>query len=232
MAKEVRKPARVKAAEKATDHEPSDQSTAANAERGPEAVAEEEAAEQRAENIAANAPKIPGFDAKHLAGQIGDALLDQYKHARHTKPWDQLEEFEQKRLIELCRSTGMEIVIGAATAIAGKGFKNAPLRLDKVTLDDEAKIALAGPLTDEALLLINHNRGKLVLLVFADAGEFAGEMLSKAEPNQRDMLADSGEPDGEEGLEEEHDRETGELPPKPPVAEPPATEPAPAARAS
>ena len=150
------------------------------------------------------------------------------------KPWDQLDEFEQKRLISLCYETARGAVINAAVAISSKGFKSAPMVLDQATLKDGVKITLsASNMEDDAFLALKNNQGRLVQLVFADASDFAGEMLAQPTPNQPDLLkgAASEDPEKADGDEaEEHvDPETGEITDTPPpaaVTDPPAEAPA------
>ncbi|HRE42769.1 MAG TPA: hypothetical protein PKY87_02235 [Terricaulis sp.] len=160
--------------------------------------------------------KLPNLDAKHLAGQIGDFLLDQVKHARHMKPWNQLKEYEQRQLINAAGDLGREIVTAAVQSIAGKGFESIDATLETFTGKggSELSFKLNAPLSAANMVKLA-NKGQIVQLVFADAATFMGAMNAKPEPDQPDMI---GEPEDEAEAEddagdddEEIDAETGEI---------------------
>lgn len=176
--------------------------------------------------------EIPGFDAKHLTGQLTDFLVEQVKHGHRMKAWDQRDEADQRRMIDYCQRTAKGLVIAAAQSIAGKGFQSAPMVLDQATLKDGVKITLScGNMEDAAFLALKNNQGRLVQLVFADAEDFAGEPLSKPSPNQPDMLADDPGDEEEDDPENEDDAdeidpETDEIKPATPPAGDPPEQPA------
>lgn len=150
---------------------------------------------------------IPGFDAKHLAGQLGDFILDEMKQARHVKPWDKLSEHEQRALIDRAYTRARGVVLQAAHTIAARGFKSMPLRVETWTVKDELEVVLAGIADEAGVLSLIRNKGALVQLVFCDAEDFADKMVSKPQPDQPALLDDEASDEDVDAI----DPETGEI---------------------
>lgn len=184
-----------------------------------QARADKERTEQPTTGEVYKAAKI---DPTKIRGELGDFIVSRMKAATHLKAWEQMSEEEQREQIEQALFWADTIIAGTAQAMMTRGLPSRPVKLGKFSgavgestievkatmiLDKEVGDRISGGVTD-------------AVMVFASLEAYqGGEMETRPAPDQTDLMA------GGDADEEEHDKETGEIPPPVEPPEPPAPQP-------
>jgi DNA-binding protein YbaB len=108
-----------------------------------------------------------------LAGDIRDQILNQIK--RQQKPWQQMLNYEQAVLADQIYKISKESVAGALKIILNVPFAHVDVRIDKIAVDKEIKVALSAPLTGGTLAKIGDALHLEACLILASAAEFQGQ---------------------------------------------------------
>lgn len=115
-----------------------------------------------------------------LRGDVRDEILREFKHM--PKPWQQMTEDEQQRLIDRASDIADALVRKAVDLVAGRGLPSLPIEVGKITIDGAACKGTFECFTDdESLLRIRHLQGSRAVFVLATIDAFKGEQ-TKPEP--------------------------------------------------
>lgn len=145
-------------------------------------------------NGAAKAPETQEqFDSETLRGDVRDAVLSEFKLM--PKPWQQMNEEEQGRIITRAIDIADKVVTGAVDLVAARGLAAMPISVGKFTVDgSEIKGTYTAFADDEALLRIRHLAERRAMFVMADPAEYQGER----KPAEPEVVGDLAMPkDGE-----------------------------------
>jgi hypothetical protein len=146
--------------------------------------------------------------AESLKGDIRDALLTEIKQLK--KPWEQMAEYEQERVIHRCRDIAGKLVHETVRITAARGFINMPVQLGKFTVEAEKGISCSFNMarSPENLLALGERIGSIVLIVPVDVHDFMGER----KPAEADVVGDlrmpkNGQPTSGPGAPSDPDAE-------------------------
>lgn len=115
-----------------------------------------------------------------LVDNIRDLVLDEFKHMG--KPWQQMNEDEQVRVINRAADIGDHLVRKAVDLIAARGLPALPIEVGKITVEGaECKGTFECYADDENLLRIRHLQGSRAMFVLASPDAFNGK-TEKPEP--------------------------------------------------
>jgi hypothetical protein len=118
-----------------------------------------------------------------LAGDIRDQILNQIM--RQQKPWGKMLNYEQAVLADQIYKISKEAVAGALKIILNVPFQHVDVRIDKIAVDKEIKLALSTPLTGGALAKLGDALHLEACLILASAAEFQGQRQAPAlDPDQ------------------------------------------------
>lgn len=133
------------------------------------------------------APDAPEkFDDKTLRGDIRDAILSEFKTVQ--KPWQQMTEWEQGRLIHRARDIADKLVRQSVDIIASNGLPSLPIKVGKFTVDGSAiKGTFEAYAEDEALLRIRKLSGTRAMFVLASPDAYQGERKEAETDNVGDL---------------------------------------------
>lgn len=162
------------------------------------------------------------LQAETLTGDIRDMVLTEFKH--QPKPWQQMNEEEQQRLIDRAEDIAGQLVQRAVNIIAERGLPSLPITVGKFTVDaGELKGVFEAYASDDNLLRIRHLAGQRAMFVLASPDAYEGEK-APAEPENVGDLAipktGKGAPSDPEALKKVG-RGNGK---KPPAADLPAAD--------
>lgn len=125
------------------------------------------------------------LQADTLAGDIRDGVLDLLRGME--KPWTKLAEHEQRNRIYAATNLARRAVRGSVKLVAERGLDAIEVAVGPTTLDEDIKIKVVAPRTeDAATAIVKHGRGTAVLC-FTSAGAFFGE--------RAEALADLDQPE-------------------------------------
>ena len=138
-----------------------------------------------------------------LAGDIRDQILNQIR--RQQKPWGKMLNYEQAVLADQIYKISKESVAGALKIILNVPFAHVDVRIDKIAVDKEIKVALSVPLAGGTLSKLGDALHLNACLILASAAEFQGQRQAPAlDPDQPGLQLE------ETAAEHDHDHE-GEL---------------------
>jgi hypothetical protein len=141
-----------------------------------------------------------------LAGDIRDKILNQIR--RQQKPWSTMLNYEQAVLADQIYKISKESVAGALRIILDVPFQHVDVRIDKIAVDKEIKVALSAPLSGGALSKLGDALHLEACLILASAAEFQGQRQAPAlDPDQPGLQLEEAPADHEHA---DHDHE-GEL---------------------
>jgi hypothetical protein len=141
--------------------------------------------ESGATDEAQGQPDMSGIlgNPETLAGDIRDQILNQIK--RQQKPWGKMLNYEQAVLADQIYKISKESVAGALKIILNVPFAHVDVRIDKIAVDKEIKVALSAPLTGGALSKLGDALHLEACLILASAAEFQGQRQAPAlDPDQ------------------------------------------------
>ncbi len=139
----------------------------------------------------AQAP-TPEFNTETLRGDIRDAVLSEFKLM--PKPWQQMTEDEQERMITRATDISGKVVRGAVDLIAARGLPALPISIAKFTVEGaEIKGTYTAFADDENLLRIRHLAERRAMFVMASPDEYEGER----KPAETEVVGDLAMPKGE-----------------------------------
>lgn len=122
-----------------------------------------------------------------LRGDVRDAVLTEFKQV--PKPWQQMTEDEQDRLIHRANDIAGTVVRRAVDLVAARGLPALAIEVGKITIDGgDCKGAFECYADDENLLRIRHLQGKRAMFVMASPDQYFGES-KPAEPDNVGDLA-------------------------------------------
>ena len=126
--------------------------------------------------------------AETLRGDIRDALLTELKVGE--KPWQQMNETEQERVIRRAETLASDLVNRVVTIVAHEGHPHLIGKVNKFTVKDGLKIefGVAG-LADNIVKLAQHSGDGAVLVLIAPA-KYQGHR----KPAEPDVIGDLGIP--------------------------------------
>ena len=131
----------------------------------------------------------PTFDTETLRGDIRDAILTEFKQL--PKPWQQMNEDEQERVITRATDIAGKVVVGAVDLVAARGLPALPISIAKFEVDGaELKGRYTAYATDENLLRIRHLADRRAMFVMADPEEYLGEK----KPAETEVVGDLAMP--------------------------------------
>jgi hypothetical protein len=118
-----------------------------------------------------------------LAGDIRDQILNQIR--RQEKPWAKMLNYEQAVLADQIYKISKESVAGALKIILNVPFAHVDVRIDKIAVDKEIKVALSVPLAGGTLSKLGDALHLNACLILASAAEFQGQRQAPAlDPDQ------------------------------------------------
>lgn len=134
----------------------------------------------------------PTFTTDTLRGDIRDAVLSEFKLM--PKPWQQMNEDEQERMITRATDIAQKVVAGAVDLIAARGLPAMPISVAKFTVDgSEIKGTYTAFADDENLLRIRHLAEQRAMFVMASPDAYFGER----KPAETEVVGDLAMPKGE-----------------------------------
>lgn len=157
-------------------------------ELSPNSDAREDAISQRCDDLNAMAD-VRDIAAESLAGDLRDAMLEQFKH--RPKPYSQLTAIEQRDVNAALELSAKTFARKAVNLIAAADRPSVRAKMKKQANDGSKivvtlEVAGAG---DEVVLALHHALGKDVLIVTADASDFSGQRRGPdVEEDQGDLL--------------------------------------------
>lgn len=162
-----------------------------------------------------------------LSGDIRDAVLTEFKMM--PKPWQQMNEEEQERIITRAEDIGKNLVAQAVSLIAARGLPVLPITVGKFTVDaGEIKGTFGSYASDDNLIRVRHLADRRALFVLADPAEYDGER-APAEPDNVGDLAlpksGPGAPSDPAAMEQLGRGKAGAKPPKSDLARPSTANP-------
>lgn len=131
----------------------------------------------------------PAFATETLRGDIRDMVLSEFKLL--PKPWQQMTEDEQERLITRATDIAATVVSGAVDLIAARGLPAMPISVAKFTVDgSELKGTYTAFADDENLLRIRHLAERRAMFVMASPEDYLGER----KPAETEVVGDLAMP--------------------------------------
>jgi hypothetical protein len=128
-----------------------------------------------------------------LRGDVRDEVLREFKGLQ--KPWAQMNESEQERLIHRAQDIAYRLVKASVEIVAHGGVAHLTSRVEQFTVKpDGIKITLTVGATTENMITLAKNCGPCVLAL-VDPSKYTGER-KKAEPEVVGDLAMPKEPAG------------------------------------
>lgn len=116
----------------------------------------------------------PTLAADTLTDDIRDAVLAEFKLM--PKPWQQMTEDEQHRIIDRASDIGANLVIKAIDLIAARGLPSLPIKVGKIVVEGaECKGTFECYADDDNLLRMRHLQGSRAMFVLASADAYNGE---------------------------------------------------------
>lgn len=108
--------------------------------------------------------EVPEFVAETLSGDIRDAVLREFKALE--KPWQQMNEKEQERVIHRARDIGENLTRQAIRAVAERGFQHLIVAVKQFTVTDEIKtqVVCAATVDNITKLAAHSGEGVFVLV--------------------------------------------------------------------
>lgn len=129
-----------------------------------------------------------------LRGDIGKQFLDEFKLM--AKPWQQMSEDEQRRLISRADDIAGAVVRGAVDLVAMQGLPALPIEVGKFTVDGAAiKGTFECYADDESLLRIKHLANKRAMFVLASPDAYNGTQKPAEPDNVGDLAMPKERPD-------------------------------------
>lgn len=111
--------------------------------------------------------------AETLRGDIRDALLTEFKLGE--KPWQQMNETEQERVIHRVETLAAQLVNRAVTVVAHEGHPHLVGKVNKFTVKEGLKIEFAAAgLSENIVKLAQHSSDGAVLVLVAPV-KYQGE---------------------------------------------------------
>lgn len=136
----------------------------------------------------------PAVSAETLTGDIRNAILSEFKLI--PKPWQQMTEDEQQRLINRASDIADNLVLQAVDLIAARDLPALPIEVGKITVEGAAcKGAFECFADDEALLRIRHLQGSRAVFVLASVDAYRGESQKAETEVVGDLALPKGQPD-------------------------------------
>lgn len=127
------------------------------------------------------------LDTTTLRGDIRDAVLAEFKHL--PKPWQQMNEEEQQRVITRAEDIAGELVRNAVDLVAARGLPSLAITVGKFTCEaTELKGTFQAYPTDAHLLMVRNLCDRRAIFVLADPEQFMDEK-APAEPENVGTLA-------------------------------------------
>lgn len=173
------------------------------------ATATARAPEQRSDQ---NTPEVR-FEARTrtLRGDIRDLVLREFKGMQ--RPWQQMTENEQSRLIQRANDIAGTVVRGAVDLVAEDGLTSLAVTVGKMTLEGGAiKGVYECYADDDSLLSIRRLQGKRAMFVLADPDEYFGQRAAAKPDNVGELAMPRGdasdEPDEPEASTDQAATET------------------------
>lgn len=153
------------------------------------------------------------FDARTrtLRGDIRDLILREFKAM--SRPWQQMTETEQARLIHRANDIAGTVVRRSVDIVAEDGLPSLPVTVGKITLEGGAiKGAYECFADDENLLAIRRLQSKRAMFVLADPDEYFGQRAAAKPTNVGELAMPNGEDDDDDDPDaaETVDPRTGE----------------------
>lgn len=128
----------------------------------------------------------PELQTDTLRGDIRDALLAECRQMQ--KPWAQMSEQEQERLIFRARDMADSLVRRSVDLVAERGLPALPIEVGKITVDGGVcKGAFECYATDENLLRMRHLQGARAMFVLASPDRYSGERAPAEAENVGDL---------------------------------------------
>lgn len=125
------------------------------------------------------------FNTETLRGDIRDAVLAEFKLM--PKPWQQMNEAEQERIIARASDIADKLVGGTIDIVAARGLPSLAISVAKFTVDgNEIKGTYTAYAADENLLRIRHLADRRAIFVLADPADYEGEK----KPAESDVVGD------------------------------------------
>lgn len=93
-------------------------------------------------------------------------------------PWAITPQQQQQEVLDRLRAQVQTAVHAAVSVIASAGFTHAPVRLDSLTIKDEAKATLLLTRGTEAMHVFADQVGASAVIVFADPKDYTAQMDS------------------------------------------------------
>lgn len=118
-------------------------------------------------------------EAKTLRGDIRDQILAEFKGM--PKPWQQMNEAEQRRVIERASEIALMLVTRAVRIAAHEGAPHLTAEVGQFTVKDGLKVQMAAAGTVENITRLAEHRGAAVI-VLVDPAKYHGER-QKAQPD-------------------------------------------------
>lgn len=128
----------------------------------------------------------PLVAAETLTSDVRDAVLAEFKHM--AKPWSQMTEDEQQRVINRSQDIADKLVVAAVDLIAARGLPSLPIKVGKIVIEgSECKGAFECYADDEALLRMRHLQGSRAMFVLASPDAYDGETEQPQPDNVGDL---------------------------------------------
>lgn len=132
-------------------------------------------------------PKAIVLASETLRGDVRDEILREFKAM--AKPWAQMNEKEQERVIHRSADIADNLVMGALRLTAHKGNPHVVVQVSQFTVKDDVKVTLSvAAILDNIVKLAS--AGAHAVLVLADPKQFSGE---KKKP-ETDVVGDLAMP--------------------------------------
>ena len=152
--------------------------------------------------------------ANELIGQVRSILLNKRKFDIASRPWNALDKETQQSEIDKLENFAEELVIGIVEIVAAGNMEVIHAKFDGMTMkpDGSMIVKVAGYAEDDALVDLNHMRGKLLKITAVDQSQFDQHReAEKADGNQGDLLEDDDTEQQVDSDGESLDPETGEF---------------------
>ena len=112
--------------------------------------------------------------ANELIGQVRSILLNKRKFDIASRPWNALDKETQQSEIDKLENFAEELVIGIVEIVAAGNMEVIHAKFDGMTMkpDGSMIVKVAGYAEDDALVDLNHMRGKLLKITAVDQSQF------------------------------------------------------------
>lgn len=140
----------------------------------------------------------------YLLGVVRDWLIGEIKTL--PKPWQQMNEAEQQRIISRVTDQADRLVTAAVEVVAAGGRPVIPAMLDSIKIKDGVQATITMSKHDEHRHELFDAQGSRVYLSVVETSPYTGvESELTPEPDQPDLLGEAEE------VPPPHDPETGEI---------------------